>query len=129
MKKIFSLAIFALAISTSGYASNAEQTPVKALEALVKGYNTAKPAYEALFEGEKVGLGFYTDNLKKPGLDDAFMDQNNFVSQIDADYLNKTMRLNKLAYDISMNADLDVATMAQAKIDRRQKALTQIKAA
>jgi hypothetical protein len=129
MKKIFSLAIFTLAISTSGFASNAQQTPVEALETLVQDYNTAKPAYEELFKSEKVGLGFYINNMKKPGLDDAFLDQNSFVHHIDADYLNKTMRLNKLAYDISMNADLDVATMAQAKIDRRQKALAQIKAA
>ena len=116
MKKIFSLAIFALAISTSGYASNAEQTPIDALEQLVHDYNVAKPLYDNIVYANEAGM------------DDAFMNSNNFVSQIKADYIDRLMGLNALAYHISSNFDEDIPTMAQNKIKRRQQALAEIKA-
>lgn len=116
MKKIFSLAIFALAISTSGFASQSTQTPIDALEALVQGYNAAKPLYHQIVDGQKAGM------------DDAFMNPNNFVSQIKADYIDRFMGLNALAYHISSNFDEDIPTIARNKIERRQEALKDIKA-
>lgn len=114
MKKLFSLAIFALAISSADFAN---ATPVDDLETLVQSYEEAKPTYEALMKSGKAGL------------DDAFKNPNSFVSKIDADYLDRVMSLNIVAYNISSKFDTDIPAMAQAKIDRRQKALAQIKAA
>ncbi|MDP3532647.1 MAG: lipase family protein [Alphaproteobacteria bacterium] len=117
MKKIFSLAIFALAISSANFANATKETnPVEALETLVQDYNSAKPAYEALMKSGKAGL------------DDAFKNPNSFVSQIDGDYLDRVMSLNVIAYNISSKFDADIPAMAQNSIKRRQAALAQIKA-